>query len=141
MKINDQVCSWEQGKRLKELGIEQKSYFYHTVLEHIIHVDYLCVNPDDRMDVIGSAFNVAELAVMLPIHYPSWRFPVPGKGKDMWIATVICEPKPPGLDDIHTAHEFDRMADTQAQALATLLIALLVTEAITPEEVNDRLKA
>lgn len=83
------------------------------------------------------AYTVAELAEMLPKYYPTWRFPIGDEEK--WVATVICSPKPPGIDDIHTAHEFDRFGDTQAEALATLLIALLETEVITPEEVNNRL--
>lgn len=85
------------------------------------------------------AYTVAELAEMLPDYYPSWRFPVHTNGPKKWVATVICSPKPPGIDDIHTASEFDRVGDTQAEALATLLIALLETETITIDEVNNRI--
>ena len=29
MKLEDQICSLEHAKRLKELRIQQESYFYH----------------------------------------------------------------------------------------------------------------
>lgn len=135
MKLEDQVITEKQADRLKELGIAQEALFYHT------HSKW-GVMPKKSIDFTGApsaAFTVAELGIMLPDYYPTWRFSVPGQNADKWIATVICAPKPPGIDDIHTAHEFDRMGDTQAQALGTLLIALLVTKAITPEEANARL--
>lgn len=36
MIIQDQVCSIEQSKRLKELGVIQESYFYHLEVKHRI---------------------------------------------------------------------------------------------------------
>lgn len=136
MKLQDQVCTEQQAGRLKELGIAQESLFYHT------HSDW-GVMPRKSIDFSGnpsSAFTVAELFVMLPDYYPSWRFKVCEATEERkWIATVICGPKPPGIDDIHTAHEFDRFAGTQAEAMATLLIALLDIKYITPDEVNARL--
>lgn len=139
MKLIDQVCTERQADRLKELGIAQESLLYHT------HSDKWGVMPRTSIDFSGdpsSAFTVAELSVMLPDYYPSWRFKVSESSEQRkWIATVICSPKPPGIDDIHTAHEFDRYAKTQAEALATLLIALLDIKYITPEEVNARLCA
>lgn len=139
MKLQDQVCTELQADRLKELGVAQESLFYHT------HSEKWGVMPKSSIDFSGdpsSAFTVAELSIMLPDYYPSWRFKVSESSQERkWIATVICSPKPPGVDDIHTAHEFDRYAKTQAEALATLLIALLETETITAEEVNARLCA
>lgn len=136
MKLHDQCCTEQQGDRLKELGIAQESLFYHT------HSDW-GVMPRGSIDFSGdpsSAFTVAELSQMLPDYYPSWRFKVNEKSEDVkWVATVICGPKPQGIDDIHTAHEFDRFGKTQAEALATLLIALLETNVITADEVNKRL--
>ena len=150
MKLQDQVCTLEQAKKLKELGVIQKSIFCliggdNPDLQNFTPY-YIRLTEDARTSVGSSwykhrisAFTVAELGVMLPEYYPSWRF----KFKDQykWIATVICSPKPDGIDDIHTAHEFDRIADTQAEALATLLIALLEENVITVEEVNERLTA
>ena len=163
MKIIDQVCTIEHAKRLKELGVSQESLFYHYVAPHDNGCDEYwetnevgyrswfvnASNPEDESEgctyyVNGtdqySAFTVAELSQMLPDYYPSWRFKVNEKSEDVkWVATVICGPKPQGIDDIHTAHEFDRFGKTQAEALATLLIALLETNVITSEEVNKRL--
>lgn len=72
MKIENQVCSLEQAKRLKELGIEQENYSFKWMDEGSI--PYLTDkfrgnwSNDPRMvvDVIGEyrAFTVAELLFM-----------------------------------------------------------------------------
>lgn len=164
MKIEQQVCTYEQGLKLKQLGIKADSYF--TWMECLLTNDgdnflkwWAVFRPNDgefdymsdmqkpegyedeeefETDRECSAYTVAELCQMLPAYYLSWRFPADGGEK--WIATVIASPKPPGVDDIHTLHEFDRYGDTQAEALATLLIALLETGAVTIEEVNSKIK-
>src|ERR1700693_5292885 len=66
MTVKDMCCTPEQGRRLRELGVSQTSYFFHTTLHQCIHFDYLPMDPKDMTDVIGSAFNVAELGIMLP---------------------------------------------------------------------------
>lgn len=149
MDISKQCCNLEQAKLLKSLGVIQESVFY-------FHPSYVGIiikgtnvtktgTQHKRVSVSNdkastSAFTVAELCVMLPNYYPSWRFEVVKGGTEVkWIATIIAGPNPPSPDDIHTLHEFDRYGKTQAEALATLLIALLETGAITAEEVNQRL--
>ena len=152
MKLIDQVIGHNQALRFKALGVMQKSLFYHHpafdkpvfgetwTTEHGKQYKKVQVCNDKKGS--ASAFTVAELGVMLPDYYPSWRFKVSESSEERkWIATVICGPKPPGIDNIHTAHEFDRYAKTQAEALATLLIALLDIKYITPEQVNARLCA
>lgn len=139
MKIEHQCCTLSQAKRLRELGVIAESLFVHLVgnegHERIgLDVYYL---GDHREQY--AAYTGAELGQMLPDYYVSWRFQVHINGPLKWIATVICAPKPPGIDDIHTASEFDRFGDTQAEALSNLLISLLETGVITPEEVNERL--
>lgn len=156
MKLIDQVITLEQAKQLKELGIRQDAA-HAAWLRNECHgeTEFWCW-PVEAQGITNrgyaspakgclegfSAFTVAELGVMLPDYYPSWRFKISESSEERkWIATVICGPKPPAIDDIHTAHEFDRFAKTQAEALATLLIALLDIKYITPEEVNARLCA
>lgn len=68
MRIEDQVCSLELAKRLKELGVEQNSYFSY---EWYSDNAYRLANPHDRTDpmngaTIIDAFTVSELGKMLP---------------------------------------------------------------------------
>ncbi len=78
IKIEQQVCSLELAKRIKELGVEQESLFYYNNKEICIakRLHYI----KDRSHIttfsssyhscnnekIYSAFTVAELGVMLP---------------------------------------------------------------------------
>jgi hypothetical protein len=133
MKIEDHVCTFEQAKKLKEFGILNESPSLYFMPTGDI---YMIVSTRDEWI---PAFTVAELSQMLPDYYLSWRFEETRSGKKLWIATAIAAPKPPGIDDIHTVHEFDRFGHTQAEALATLLISLLNCEVITIQEVNRRL--
>ncbi len=64
MKLEDQVCSLELAKRLKELGVKQESIFSYDAT----------MSPDGRTEVLSigcpifgySAFTVAELGEMFP---------------------------------------------------------------------------
>lgn len=95
MKLEDQCCSIELAKRLKELGVKQESLFYWVerrgfgseygtdfgdpelrISPH--HVSSLiALEPDRRPDGqfyrSFSAFTVAELGEMLPKGYYTWR--------------------------------------------------------------------
>src|SRR6187402_511734 len=74
MKTELQVCSLEQAKKLKELGVEQLvSLFEWTVYcpdptgEKYYYVVMDNNHPDAGLaEIIASAFTVAELGVMLP---------------------------------------------------------------------------
>ena len=69
MNIEDQVCSLELSKRLRELNIEQDSIFYWIKSNnpksdyHIAVTSGYCKNLHNEKI---SAFTVAELGVMLP---------------------------------------------------------------------------
>lgn len=74
MKIEDQVCSSEPGKKLKELGVKQDSVFFWCRIRDL-ETDYIdimrerdiCVKENDySVEIICSAFTVAELGEMLP---------------------------------------------------------------------------
>jgi hypothetical protein len=62
MKLENQVCSLELAKRLKELGVKQDSLFCWTT-----DLDIEFLPTDIRNDhVVIAAFTVAELGEMLP---------------------------------------------------------------------------
>lgn len=100
MKLEDQVCSLELAKKLKELGIKQDSLFFHvswafTKKEieekesyHIFSRERCEVNEDLTIKI--SAFTAAELGEMLPkyikkanIEYYYAQFP--SENLDKWI--------------------------------------------------------
>ncbi len=70
MKLEDQVCSIELSKKLKELGVEQDSYFSwvlsKTTGDVFLSPTHLLLNR--FYEILGSAFTVAELGEMLPKH-------------------------------------------------------------------------
>jgi len=74
MKLTDQVCSLELAKKLKELGVAQKSYFYwytdgrNTCVE--TKTDYVrgVYGYGGDKDAVYSAFTVSELGEFLPDH-------------------------------------------------------------------------
>jgi len=83
MKLEDQVCSLDLAKKLKELGVKQESYF--TWYQGIGGVWYLG-DPAESMNnavEIGhttapqfnfvAAFTVAELGEMLPLNHYTMR--------------------------------------------------------------------
>lgn len=137
MKLKDQVCTFEQAKRLKELGVSQCGYFVIGETQPDNPIESWTVEDEDTF---YSAFTVAELSIMLPDYHPSWRFKITGSSQEkVWVATIIREAKPAGDYYFHTCLAFDRIGNTQAEALATLLIALIETKAIIVDEINARL--
>lgn len=71
MKIEDQVCSLELAKRLKELGVKQESYFYHVepCPSHGNPEWRIIDAPPSHVHEWYSAFTVAEMGEMLPVEY------------------------------------------------------------------------
>lgn len=159
MKIEDQVCSLQQSRKLKELGVVQEGQFFwgndltkskpkmilHSksdVLMNMAIIDKYIIPKVNIKHWLKEkkflvAFSVAELGVMLPEHYPSWRFTF--KKRLKWITTVILKDNVKDGKTIKTANEFDRYEETEAQSRATLLIALLENEVIKVADVNKRL--
>ena len=76
MNIEDQVCSLELSKKLKELDITQESYFYHhfykknrddEFIDHIICSEKIDEFDDGKWKLkIYSAFTASELLEILP---------------------------------------------------------------------------
>jgi hypothetical protein len=69
MKLEDQVCSLEYAKKLKELGISQESLFCYT---NDYDLEFL---PSEirNCNICISAFTVAELGEMLPDEF-KWKY-------------------------------------------------------------------
>jgi hypothetical protein len=71
MKLQQQVCTLESAKRLKELGVKQESYFYWQVpnsgnLENKEDGVEIVHYPTGKFWDYYSAFTVAELGELLP---------------------------------------------------------------------------
>lgn len=64
MKLEDQVCSLELAKRLKELGVKQESLFYWFTNQLVYRCDLS--KWEKCKKYIFSAFTVGELGEMLP---------------------------------------------------------------------------
>jgi hypothetical protein len=147
MKIEHQVCTLEQAKKLKELGVSQNAFFSWCGDEnhYVEDKQWVFVSPtipannqeaDHRALVESSrpfaaAFDVAELGVMLTIPR---RIGKPGGYTvvffgDNWI--VVKDDKP----HQKLAFEFE------AHARAELLIIFLQENIITVQDANQRLDA
>ena len=131
MKLENQVCSITQAKRLKELGIIQESFFsYFKCTSHAgicnsdmstRHVWILTGNPYYTEDIeLTAAFTVAELGAMLSTMTCNLRKSDNG---DYWYAYL------------DTYQQFK----TEAEGRAALLIFRLERKAITVDEVNHLL--
>lgn len=124
MKIEDQVCTLDQAKRLNDLGVVQgASAFYHnTNSGEIEHNSHHKTGTFYHAKYCFSAFTVAELGVMLKGRtMPIWW--------DLWEGFCYKEGSQP------------RGYGTEAQARAAMLLYLLENKCITAEEVNKRLEA
>lgn len=146
MKLENQVCSLDCAKRLKELGIKQESLVYWLNIQHCVHMkvkeDGYTLQEDENgqpivdkidyrielgnpfawnidKDNCWSAFTVAELGEMLPEEYISCK--TQGSKKDgicreYW----LCYEEIDGCDTEKT-----QMEETEADARAKMLIYLI----------------
>lgn len=129
MKLEDQVCSLELAKKLKELGVKQESAFIwaekavdefmgnvYPSSEYSIHLreDYKSLSEEELEEV--AAFTVAELGEMLKL-----RIPAPIEGS--WYAA---SPKDQPVKRLGKLTE-----TTEADARAKMLIYLIENKIIT----------
>lgn len=145
MKLENQVCTLQQAKRLKELGVVQESFQswfgdeewrlrdngssaqYSQWLFVSGTVPHNNMELDHRNDLdlkpIAAAFSVAELGVMIDWLHCSIAAPYKS---EQW---MIC------------FNERDFIADTLIECMTDALIYELENNLITAEEVNNRLTA
>jgi len=123
MKLENQVCSLELAKKLKELGVKQDSIFYHTIFNQGKESEFnggVVMNISDfykMSDENYSAFTVAELGEMLPEKTCSQKLPKIG-----W----VCESMKADIGG--------QNADTEANARAKMLVYLLENKLINPNK-------
>ena len=122
MNIEQQVCTLEQAKRLKdEFGISQKSLFHHGLHyngeghDNIIRIG--AAKEFKRFQY--AAFTVAELGVMISGY--GYKLPMLNSFFG-WLE-----------------HNTDLFYKSEAEARAAMLVYLLENHFITAEQVNNRL--
>jgi hypothetical protein len=126
MKLQSQVCTLEQAKKLNELGVKQDSLFFWIDRKDKSRVVFLGMIEDIEKLATYSAFTVAELGVMLPCYYVVYYTGAYGY--------CVCRKMEEG--------ELQRpllRGNTEAEARAAMLIYLLENDLTTAEEVNQRL--
>jgi hypothetical protein len=156
MKLEDQVITKDQAKKIKELGITAEALWYwvypkmegmiSTVVgvkpEHIA-LDILSDNEGDEFDHdMAAAYSVAELGVILPGIINKCRL-------TQWVITGQTDNNISygmqyrfrGDDPVNYGVFPSRsiFGDTEAKARANLIMALLEEKILTAEEVNNRL--
>jgi hypothetical protein len=112
MQLEDQVCSLELAKRLKELNIKQDSLFYWHNIDGISSV--ICNNypPERSGDFWISAFTVAELLSSLPQRVTSPEFQEPYNSfrfrfeKGIWSVGNSCDTGSPQFSEFYSANYY-----------------------------------
>lgn len=157
MKIEQQACTLEQAKRLKELGIIQDSVSWWKCNDEQEVVICGCHKEMNErhfyFNTWYSAFTVAELGVMMPeyIHpfeneeyyrLMTWKMCSDNRNQNEKFG--IRYRSKFGIKDFPTFHSehgssYQLQGQTEAEARAAMLIYLLENNLITAEEVNQRL--
>lgn len=115
MKLEDQVCSLELARKLKELDVTQDSYCYWVGGSRGVSGGFVLVNDISLFfEELYAAFTVAELGELLPVGI--WY----SKDGDSW-----CCLSGGNLQDGHA-----QFADTEANARAKMLVYLLENKII-----------
>ena len=149
MKIDDQVCSLEISRRLKELGVKQDSVFWWT-LDHKADWEAVHMHSASELSIsnghVLSAFNVAELGEMLPwsidetdlgrkVGGRRWNLLIrhPRNSADGWAVAYYIN------SSEHSLH--DEWGDKEADARGKMLIWLIENGfeiVCTQKEMDDR---
>lgn len=145
MKLENQVCTLEQAKRLTELGVSAFSRFtwwLNSALENTFVGGYSDDTDHPHLKDLGNAYNVAELGEMLSaVRYESYGFPM--------MFTSYCHSSDVSVEylgkwscSFRNPRCFtnpDIKSDYEAHARAAMLIYLLENNLTAPEVVNQRL--
>jgi hypothetical protein len=125
MKLEQQVCSLELAKRLKEFGVKQESLWYWQRFNSMGKLKWAISNTTNSH--CASAFTVAELGEMLPI-FEDYGSPVTSKlflRSEGFVFHCGYLDNENGASEVHCTIEFFGKADTEADPRAKMLIYLL----------------
>ena len=124
MKLEQQVCSLELARQLKDLGVKQTESLFvwsdHTVQPTLWTDKHLNEDYKDHGKNVYSAFTVAELGEMLPTHTGCYR--IDFNDSDEHQSTWCCIKHVPGA---RSQFEHLEWSDTEANARAKMLIHLI----------------
>lgn len=148
MKIENQVCSIEQGEKLEKLGIKAKPQYCHCWVNesngeskaHILLCDLKIEGlPDLATTWIAPAYNVAELGKMLPVCIDDLR--IRQSSIDRGDTDNYSIQYRNNRSEYATRTVPDRaiFAPTEAQLRAAILIFILEEKLVTPDDVDNRL--
>lgn len=142
MELKDQLCSLEQAIKLKELGVLQKSTWYHQTLNPFpgcaetrieLEVNIGHVFSEGIVIESYSAFSVAELGLMIAACSTASFFDS-RNGKDCFTMVELSEDFQ--IVELNYPHVG---VDTEAQCRAGLLIERITEGRINVEILNARL--
>ena len=123
MKLENQVCSLESAKRLKELSVNKDSlYYWYNCTDHPGEWRITDIKLNNDLDKETSAYTVAELGEMLP----SGLVTSGRKYKDIF----MCVYGNPEIDLVFKEEK------TEAEARAKMLIYLLENNIIKAEDLK-----
>lgn len=113
MKLEDQICSFELAKSLKELGVKQESHFYWIPVGNGYIADcFMYSEQYEEIDKEISAFTVAELGEILPPFVTTEKY--------------FCKEKPRfNTHEEKTIEQHSFHDDKEADARAKMLIYLI----------------
>lgn len=125
MNLNNQVCSLEFAKRLKELGVKQKSYFKWET-NNADHAELFHSKATSCCHDYYSAFTVAELLIILPMRitlpqgepFNSFRFRME---KGIWSNGDCCDTSKLKFTEFYSVNYY---CDTTSQELDWLFKSL-----------------
>lgn len=156
MKLENQVCTLAQAKRLKELGIEQRvsafSWYESSISEsgsytHGLNITEMVVQSAYEwmeLHLIFAAITVSELGSMLPHDWNTCQLAPENavtKGGGWWAYRTYYANQCKICGECLTEVLGLTLSATEAEARAALLIYLLETCKTSAAEVNERLRA
>jgi len=130
MKLEQQVCTLEQAKKLMALGVTAEPLYWHVIdIDPLTPMDIIQKWQHSNFDQCEKypAYTVAELGVMLPSETHTQRTGSEDSEYDNW----------EWVDDGNG--NANGLYNTEVEARAAMLIYLLENNLTTPEEVNQRL--